>query len=49
MDTSATKIFDDIAYLKVLCIALIPVFLIATTTVLYRLVFIHNTDKFKRY
>ena len=49
MDTSATKIFDNIAYLKVICIALIPVFLIAVTTVLYRLVFIKNTDKFKRY
>lgn len=49
MNTRATEMFDNIAYLKVLCIALIPIVLVASTTLGFRLFFLHNSEKFKRF
>lgn len=49
METKATEIFDNIAYLKVLCLALIPIVLIIISTVIYRFIFFRNTEKFKRF
>lgn len=48
MNTRATDTFDNIAYVKVMCIALMPVVLIAAATIGYRIVLFKSTDKFKR-
>jgi hypothetical protein len=49
MDTSIDTVFDNIAYLKVLCIALMPVILIGASTALYAVIFIKDRTQFKRY
>jgi hypothetical protein len=49
MDTSLDKIFDNIAYLKVLCVALMPPLLIGASTGIYALVFINDKIQFRRY
>lgn len=48
MDTRANEVFDNIAYLKVLCIAMIPLILITVSTLGYRIYFFKNSYKFKR-
>lgn len=48
METKATDVFDNIAYLKVLSIALLPLIFISAACLVYRLWFIHSSDKFKR-
>jgi CBS domain containing-hemolysin-like protein len=49
METKATEIFDNIAYLKVLSLALIPIFLVISSAILYKIIFLRNAEKFKRY
>ena len=48
METSATDAFDNIAYLKVMCIALIPIFLCVIATTGYFIYFYNNRIMFKR-
>ena len=49
MDTSATEVFDNIAYLKVMCIAVLPAAMVVVAIVAFRLIFLLNTVKFKRF
>jgi hypothetical protein len=49
MDTYVDTIFDNVAYLKVLCVALLPPILIGASTVLYAVIFINDRTQFKRY
>jgi hypothetical protein len=49
MDTYANTIFSNIAYLKVLCVALLPPILIGVSTGIYAIVFINDKIQFRRY
>ena len=49
MSTRATEIFNNVSYFKVMCIALIPVAFIGVCVSLYRVVFLKDNEKFKRW
>jgi hypothetical protein len=49
MNTYADKLFDNIAYLKVICVALLPPILIGCSTAIYAVIFIKDNTQFKRY
>jgi hypothetical protein len=49
MNTHADKMFDNIAYLKVICIAFLPLVLIGLSTGIYAIIFINDRIQFKRY
>ena len=48
MDTQIAEAFGNIAYLKVLWLAVIPMLVIALAALGFRLVFIHSSRRFKR-
>jgi hypothetical protein len=49
MDTYADTLFDNVAYLKVTCVALLPPILIGCSTAIYAVIFIKDNTQFKRY
>ena len=49
LDTRATELFDNVAYLKVICMALIPLVIIVMSCSIFCVVFLHNIQKFKKY
>ena len=49
MDTKIVEMFDNVAFLKVLCIAVIPILLILLSFFMFRLWFWRDSMKFKRY
>jgi hypothetical protein len=49
MEVSITESFDNVAYLKVTILALIPIIMITLAVIIFRLFFITNTGKFIRY
>ena len=49
LDSRVTELFDNVAYIKVICMALIPIFMILVSCTIFSLVFFRNLAKFKRY
>ena len=49
MDAKVDKVFDNVAFLKVLCIAMIPIALIIVSFFVFRFWFWRDSMKFKRY
>ena len=49
INTRATEIFNNVSYLKVMCIGLLPVISICIITSCYKIVFLHDSLKFKRW
>ena len=48
-DTKVNTIFDNVAFLKIIIISMIPLVLIAWVSILFWLMFASKKDKFKRY
>jgi amino acid permease len=48
MNTSATEMFDNISFLKVICLAFIPIIIILVSSILYLFLFIRDMQKVKR-
>ena len=49
INTRATEIFNNVSYLKVMCIGFIPIILISVSIAWYRVAFLHDSLKFKRW
>ena len=49
MDAKIVEMFDNVAFLKVLCLAMIPILLIIVSVFLFRFWFCRDSMKFKRY
>ena len=49
LNTRATEIFNNVAYLKVMWIGFIPIILIGISVAWFRIAFLHDSQKFKRW
>ena len=49
LNTNANQIFNNVSYLKVLCVWLVPAIFIVVCIIIFRVVFLKNSEKFKRW
>ena len=48
LETRVVDIFNDISFFKVACIALLPVLLLTGSAIILRLIYLRNTQQYKR-